>query len=141
MNIRKYREKRRKIIHVDGFEFKIRPLSVMAMTEILSKIGSFRKLQEHPEEHLDVLIPIVLTRCVVSPRIVLREVKEDEEVLSIDEIDPQTASRIIEEVFKISGLSEAELEKIEKFRGDTNRNTSSQSITNAWNSTNSSTNI
>jgi len=134
VDIKKFREKNTKEIEVMGDKWRIRKLSVMAMAEILQHFKSLsdfqEKLEREPYRWMPVVIPIILKRCVVEPK--FKDVG-DENYLGVDEIDTETGAFVVYEVFKFTGIVEAE-ETGNKFRGDTVHDIGSKSGGSTWNS-------
>jgi len=115
-----YRKKSRKIVELpSGAVFEIRKLSPLVYGAALEKMGV--KADTSPDsaesvvrENIFELMKTVVPKCVMSPKVAVDPVSEDE--LDYEDIELADLTMLLDEIYKFSGLSVQAQEEREEFR-------------------------
>lgn len=94
-NLDKYRRNRKKVVEVtapSGLKYKIRNMSTRTYLRIADKIG-IKGMEVRVTE-------LILEECVLYPKI-------GKDGIDIDELDPEDVFFLLDQIFKLSGLTEA----------------------------------
>lgn len=94
-------------------QLSIESTAGLSREEAVEKSKEYFKTQEGREQIIQFLDGI-LTSCVVEPKIVVGEPKEN--ALSIDELDIEDQMFILEEILKFAGITEEKAKEREFFR-------------------------
>ena len=103
-----------------GYVFEIRKMSPLTFSELFNVIGveanaSEEVAAERVRENLVEVIKVVIPKCVVKPKIAL-EASDDEDVLSLEDLDMDDFTVLFEEISAFSGIGEKETDDRESFR-------------------------
>ena len=117
---------RKKITLPSGAVFEIRKLSPIAFGEILKITGpeTARDMDDVIRDKIVDIMKVIVPRCVVKPKITLEET-DDEDKLSLEDLEMQDVFALLDEVYAFSGLSTEDTEERKSFREDSPSATSS----------------
>jgi len=116
-----YRAGQRRMVTLpSGYVFEIRKMSPLTFSELFNVIGveanaSEEVAAERVRENLVEVIKVVIPKCVVKPKIAL-EASDDEDVLSLEDLDMDDFTVLFEEISAFSGIGEKETDDRESFR-------------------------
>lgn len=119
---KEYRNARRHEVELpSGAVFVIRKLSPMAFTDLLNIFGDVTLTQEQAtatvRENIVGIMKAIIPKCVVSPKVSF-EYTEDEDVLYMEDIEPEDMFALLDAVYSFSGITaEASVER-QNFRED-----------------------
>ena len=117
---------RKKITLPSGAVFEIRKLSPIAFGEILKITGpeTARDMDDVIRDKIVDIMKIIVPRCVVKPKITLEET-DDEDSLSLEDLEMQDVFALLDEVYAFSGLSTEDTKERKSFHKDSPSATSS----------------
>ena len=104
-----------------GFVFEIRKMPPLVYAKMTDLIGvrsndSPEVIEEKVQKGQRAMMELVVPRCVVKPKIVLENPKEDE--LTIDDLEMGDFLALLEEISEFSGISKESIEERESFRDE-----------------------
>lgn len=115
-----YRKKSRMLVELpSGAVFEIRKLSPLVYGEALEQVGispaeGAEQVDAVVRKNIFSLMKLIVPKCVISPKISVSPSSDDE--LDYEDIELADLTRLMDEIYKFSGLTvEAEQER-EEFR-------------------------